>query len=109
MYTHYMDPYKETLRSLRELNAALRSEGDTARARYVSVEPDYDFDDEWIVFVTWEIPPPNGDGWPLKVLDEYSQRTRDAIGVTGTAHCLFRTPDELREPGHQRGAELQPA
>ena len=25
---------------------------------YVSIEPDYGFDGEWIVFVTWEIPPP---------------------------------------------------
>lgn len=109
MYTHYVDIFKQALRSLQELNTALRSEGDTARARYVSVEPDYDFDGEWIVFVTWEILPPNGDEWPLKMLDEYSQRTRDAIGDAGTAHCLFRTPDELSEPSHQRGEQLQPA
>ena len=101
------------MRSLQQLNEALRSEGDTARARYVSVEPDYDFDDEWIVFVTWELAPPSGNGWPSHLLDEYSRRAREAIGdVVGDAastHCLFRTRDEISEPGHQRGAQLQPA
>ena len=109
MYTHYMDFFKQTLRSLQELNTALGSEGDAARVRYVSFEPDYDYDDDWIVFVTWEIPTPKGGQWPLEVLDRYWERTRDKVGDSGTAHCLFRTPDELREPGHQRGAELQPA
>ena len=104
-----MDAVESARSNLEKLNSALRSEGDTARARYVSVEPDYDFDGEWIVFVTWEIPPPSGDAWPLKVLDKYSQRTRDAIGDAGTAHCLFRTADELAEPSHQRGEQLQPA
>ena len=104
-----MDVVERAKRSLHRLNAALRSEGEAARARYVSVEPDYDFEDEWIVFVTWEIPPPNGDEWPLRVLDEYSQRTSEAIGDAATAHCLFRTPDEISEPSHQRGEQLQPA
>ena len=100
-----MNLLEQTKGSLEELNAALRSEGDAARARYVSVESGYDYDDGWIVYVTWEIPAPNGEEWPLEVLDRYWQRTRDA----GTAHCLFRTPDEMSEPGHQRGALLQPA
>ena len=104
---------ERAIRSLQQLNEALRSEGDTARARYVSVEPDHDFDGDWIVLVTWEIAPPSGDEWPLCLLDEYSKRTREAIGdVVGdptSAHCLFRTPEETSEPGHQRGAQLQPA
>ena len=45
----------------------------------------------------------------MEVLDQYRERTRDNVGDSGTAHCLFRTPDELREPGHQRGTMLQPA
>ena len=65
--------------------------------------------DSWIVYVTWEVPAPNGEEWPLEVLDRYWQRTRDTVGDAGTAHCLFRTPDEMSEPGHQRGALLQPA
>ena len=101
------------MRRLQELNEALRSEGDTARARYVSVEPDYDFDDEWIVLVTWELAAPSGDAWPLHLLDEYSRRAREAIGAvagdTASTHCLYRTPEEISEPGHQRGQQLQPA
>lgn len=108
-----MDMVERAIRSLQQLNEALHSEGDSARARYVSVEPDYDFDGEWIVFVTWEIEPPNGDKWPLRMLDEYSLRSREAIGdAAGDAastHCLFRTPEEISEPGHQRGEQLQPA
>ena len=108
-----MDMVEQAMRSLQQLNEALRSEGDTARARYVSVEPDYDFDGEWIVLVTWELEPPSGDEWPLRLLDGYSRRTREAVGDvvgdTASAHCLFRTPDEISEPGHQRGAQLQPA
>ena len=80
-----------------------------ASSIYVSIEPDYDYDDGWIVYVTWEVPAPNGEEWPLEVLDRYWQRTRDTVGDAGTAHCLFRTPDEMSEPGHQRGALLQPA
>ncbi len=109
MYTQTMDLLEQTKSNLQELNATLRSEGDAARARYVSFEPDYDYDDRWIVFVTWEIPAPNDEEWPLEVLDGYRKRTYDTVGDAGTAHCLFRTPDELSEPGHQRGALLQTA
>ena len=108
-YARSINLLEQTKGSLEELNAALRSEDDAARARYVSVEPDYDYDDGWIVYVTWEIPAPNGEEWPLEVLDRYWQRTRDTVGDAGTAHCMFRTPDEMSEPGHQRGALLQPA
>ena len=104
-----MELFERVKSALQGLNSALRSEGDVARARYVSIEPDYDYDDGWIVLVTWEVPAPDGDRWPLEMLDRYGQRTRDAVGEAGTAHCLFRTPDEISEPGHQRGAELQPA
>ena len=104
-----MDLLEQTKSGLRELNAALRSEGDEARVRYVSIEPDYDYDDGWIVYVTWEIPVPKGDEWPLAVLDGSSQRTRDTVGDAGTTHCMFRTPDEMSDPSHMRGALLQPA
>ena len=104
-----MDLLERVKSALEELNTALRSEGDAARAMYVSVEPDYDYDNSWIVLVTWEVPAPSGDEWPLELLDRYRQRTREIVGEGGTSHCLFRTPDELSEPSHQRGALLQPA
>ena len=109
MYIHFMETYRETLQSLQELNGALCSEGDDARVRYLSVEPDFNFVDEWIVIVTWELPPPNGESWPLKVLDNYEERTRNAVGRARTTLCLFRTPDEIAEPAHQRGEQLQAA
>jgi len=109
MYIHLMETYRETLQSLQELNGALCSEGDDARVRYLSVEPDFNFVDEWIVIVTWELPPPNGESWPLKVLDNYEERTRNAVGRARTTLCLFRTPDEIAEPAHQRGEQLQAA
>ena len=71
MYIHFMETYTEALQSLHELNRALCSKGDDARVRYLSVEPDFNFVDEWIVIVTWELPPPNGESWPLEVLDNY--------------------------------------
>jgi len=107
MYARHMDLLEQTKSSLQELNTTLNSEGDASRARYISFEPDYDND--WIAIVTWEIPTPNGDEWPLEMLDEYWQRTREAVGDAATALCLFRTPEEIREPGHQRGVTLQPA
>ena len=109
MYAQRMDLLEQAKRSLQELNATMRSEGDAARAQYVSFEPDYDYDYGRIAIVTWEMPTPNGDEWPLEMLDEYWQRTREAVGDTATALCLFRTPDEICEPGHQRGVTLQPA
>ena len=109
MYIHFMEIYGETLQSLQELNRALDSEGDDARVRYLSVEPDFDFDGEWIAIVTWELPPPSGESWPLKILDHYEERTRDAVGRATTTLCLFRTPDEIAEPAHQRGEQLQAA
>lgn len=91
------------------LNADLQSGGDAARVRYVSVEPDYENDDEWIILATWEVPAPDDADWPLEKLDEYRRRTFAAVGDIATVHCLFRTPEELSEPGHQRGEQLQPA
>ena len=104
-----MDIVETARQGLRQLNAVLRSESDDARARYLSVEPDFDFVDEWIVIVTWELPPPSGETWPLKILDQYEDRTRNAVGRATTTLCLFRTPDEIAEPAHQRGEQLQAA
>ena len=104
-----MDIVEQARHGLRQLNALLRSQGDDARVRYLSVEPDFDFDGEWIVIVTWELPPPSGESWPLKILDHYAERTRDTVGRAATTLCLFRTPDEIAEPAHQRGEQLQAA
>ena len=109
MYAQRMELWEQAKGSLQKLNMNLRAAGDAARARYLSFEPDYDYDDGWIAIVTWELPAPNGDEWPLEMLDEYRQRTREAVDDTATALCLFRTPDEICEPGHQRGATLQAA
>jgi len=58
MHIQGMEFYKQALKGLQDLNTALRSEGDSARVRYVSFEPDYDYADSWIVLVTWEVPEP---------------------------------------------------
>ncbi len=104
-----IDIVQEARSGLCQLNSALRSEGDKARVRYLSVEPGFDFLDEWIAIVTWELPPPTGESWPLKVLYRYEDRTRDAVGRATDSVCLFRTPDEIAEPAHQRGEQLQAA
>lgn len=101
-----VDLRSRVMAELERLNSALVSEGDLARIRYVSIEPDFDFDDKWIFVVTWEIPDQAEEDWSVDELDEYWGRTRDSIGEVGTAHCLFRTPKELSEPVHQRGEEL---
>lgn len=92
-----------------ELNAALCSEGDVARVRYFWIEPDFDFDGEWMIFVIWELPEQGDEGWPLELLDTYRRRTRETIGDAALDHCFFRTPEELADPAHQRGVQLQPA
>ena len=105
-----MDLLERAKSGFRELNATLISEGDAARVRYVSLEPDYDYEDGWIMLVTW-----GGSGTerrgvvtgPAGTGTGRGHATR--VGDAGAAHCLFRTPDELAEPGHQRGALLQTA
>lgn len=104
-----MDIVEGARRGLKQLNAVLCSEGDAARARYLSVEPGFDLDDEWIVIVAWELPPPRSESWPLKILDDYEERTRDAVGRAASTLCLFRTPEEITEAAHQRGEQLQAA
>lgn len=104
-----MNLYEFTRKSFEELNAALCSEGDVARVRYFWIEPDFDFDDEWMIFVIWELPEQGDEGWPLELLDTYRRRTRETIGDAALDHCFFRTPEELADPAHQRGVQLQPA
>ena len=78
--------------------------------RYFSVEPDFDFEDEWLVLVIWELPAPEDeDGWPVTLLDGYRRRTSETIWDAASSECLFRTPEELADRAHQRGIQLQPA
>ncbi len=92
-----------------ELNAALCSEGDAARVRYFWMEPDYSFVDEWMIYAIWELPPHGGDCWPLEMLDKYRRRTHEVVGDAAFTHAFFRTSEQLADPAHQRGVELQPA
>ena len=92
-----------------DLNAALCSEGDAARVRYFWMEPDYDYLDEWMVFAIWELPPHGGECWPWEMLDKYRQRASDAIGDAAFSDSYFRTAEQLADPAHQRGVQLQPA
>ncbi|MCY4631541.1 MAG: hypothetical protein OXE75_11765 [bacterium] len=92
-----------------ELNDVLCSEGEAARVRYFWIEPDYDCVDEWMICAIWELPPHGGECWPLEVLDKYRRCTREAIGDAAFTHSLFRTSEQLADPAHQRGVQLQPA
>lgn len=104
-----MQRWEQAKGAFENLNAELKSDGDVARVRYVSVEPDFEYDDGWIILATWELPALDDAQWPLEQLDGYRRRTYAAVGDIATVHCLFRTPEELSEPGHQRGEQLQPA
>ena len=90
-----------------ELNAALCSEGDAARVRYFWMEPDYDYVDEWMICAIWELPSHGDECWPLEMLDKYRRRTREAIGDAAFSDSLFRTSEQLADPAHQRGVQLQ--
>lgn len=89
----------EVYRNLANLNIELREEGNPARVRFASIEPDPDFAGEWLVLVTWQLPDPASSdrGWPLTQLDEYCELVADRlIGLVASTECLFRTESELR-------------
>ena len=104
-----MDLHAVARKAFEELNTALCLEGDAARVRCFWIEPDFDFEDEWMIFVIWELPAQGDEGWPLELLDTYRRRIRETIGDAALDHCFFRTPEEFADPAHQRGIQLQPA
>ena len=101
-----MQRWEQAKSAVKELNSELESAGDAARVRYVSVEPDFGFDGEWLILATWELPAVDDAGWPLESLDRYRRLAYEAVSDIATVHCLFRTPEELSEPEHQRGERV---
>lgn len=87
------------LQRLADLNTRLRDSGDPARVRFASIEPDPEYDDETLVLVTWELPPPDPDpdsGWPLEQLDQYCALVTETLEDTDVVtECLFRSHAEL--------------
>lgn len=86
-----MDVWEETERSLVELNEELSRSGDPARIRYFVIQPDPDWDADWVKAV-WELPPPGrGRKWQLDQLMDYERMLEDRLGRTITTSSLFRT------------------
>lgn len=88
-----MDLWNDTERSLAELNTELSRSDDPARIRFMVVQPDPDWDGEWVLTTVWELPAPDhgGEMWPEDRLMKYEQMVADRfIGIASTS-CLFRT------------------
>ena len=88
-----MDLWNETERNLVELNTELSRTGDPARIRYMVIQPDPDWADEWMVTTVWELPPPDPgrEVWPDHKLMGYEQMLADRLAGVGSTSCLFRT------------------
>lgn len=92
-----MDVWEETERSLVELNEELSRSGDPARIRYFVIQPDPDWDADWVTAV-WELPPPGrGREWQLDQLMDYERMVEDRLGRTITTSSLFRTAKNVAE------------
>ena len=88
-----MDLWNETERNLVELNTELSRSGDPARIRYMVIQPDPDWEGEWIVTTVWELPPPDPgrEVWPHHKLMGYEQMLADRLVGVASTSCLFRT------------------
>ena len=88
-----MDLWDETERNLVELNAELSRSGESARVRYMVIQPDPDWDGEWMVTTVWELPPPDPgrEVWPHHKLMDYEQMLADRLVGVASTSCLFRT------------------
>ena len=92
-----MNVWEETERSLVELNEELSRRGDPARVRYFVIQPDPDWDADWVKAV-WELPPPGrGCKWPRHKLTGYRRMLEDRLGRTITTSCVFRTAKNVAE------------
>ena len=78
------------------LNDELRDEGDRARIRFMHIEPDPDFDGEWLVLATWEVPEATAVS-DVRQLDQYCSRLADQLEDLAITECLFRTSAEIEE------------
>lgn len=104
-----MEFQEEIQRRLAKINSELEARDDSARIAFVSIEPDPDFDDEWLLLLTWQLADDEGqEGWPLELLDRYCDLASDRLQDLGSTECLFRTTEELRD-GAPAGAPLQVA
>lgn len=88
-----MDLWDDTERNLVELNTELSRNGDPARIRYMVIQPDPDWVDEWMVTTVWELPPPDTgrEVWPDQKLVGYEQMLVDRLAGVASTSCLFRT------------------
>lgn len=106
---------RQAERILMEINEEWARMDDPARIRFLRIIPTPGDLDGWVALPIVELPH-DGDGesgWTLAKLDRYSDMISDRFvtefGEYLIAHCLFRTPEELQDPAHQRGAELPAA
>lgn len=92
------------------MNAELRGRGDDARIRFANIEADPDFEGEWLVLATWELPDPTtpDEGWPLEQLDGYCELLADRLTDLAATECLFRTSAELAEDAKLGNAIPEP-
>ena len=88
-----MDLWNDTERSLAELNTELSHSDDPARIRFMVVQPDPDWDGEWVLTTIWELPSPGrgGESWPDDRLMKYEQMVADRFAGIASTSCLFRT------------------
>lgn len=105
-----MDLLVEVQERLGRINSELAARADGARVAFISIEPDPDFDGEWLLVTTWQLPHlAESDGWPLSQLDTYCDLVSERLRDLGSTECLFRTAEELHTEGAPSGAALQVA
>ena len=97
------------------INEELARMGDPAHIRYLRIIPTPGDLDGWVALPVVELPPHGDghDGWPLDEIYRYRDMVADRFiaefGEDLWATCLFRTPEELRDPAHQMGAKVPSA
>ena len=111
-----MDLWEQSERILIRINEDLARADDPARIRYFRIiAAPYDLDG-WVVLPVVELPlAGDGDeGWPLEEMFRYRNMVRARFftelgGENLWATCLFRSPEELRDPAHRMGAKVPAA
>lgn len=112
-----MDLWEQSERILMRINEDFAQKGDPARIRYFRIIADPYNLDGWVVLPIVELPLP-GDGddevWPREEMFRYRNVVRDRFFAELGAEnlwvtCLFRSPEELRDPAHRMGAQVPAA
>lgn len=98
-----MDIYEDARMTVADLNREFADEGDPARIRYVSVISDPYWEDGWIVQTFWELPDPGDEPWPLDELRRYEDRIESRFAGRARTMCMFRDPEEIKNPDHRAG------